>query len=469
MWLLIACAPDDDSGGATGPELCDNGIDDDGDGVPDCGDAGCAGDPACDDDPSTTGSETASTGALFPDATLVELEAGTPAAGSGELDEAATTEVFAVDLDEGVDLVFYAESAQVDLAIRVYDPAGTLVASVEDAPYDVHGDAPGGWIRAGAGRWYVEVLDEVDLDGSSTGGEDRGYTLSLLATALSEPDEADNDDLGEAEAALADGESFATPPWSELAGDAGSVGFVAGAVQDGDADWIGLSWEGEDPGLYELSLVESGSGLDARFEIYDADGALLAETEDASLGGALGPGADAGLACLFTGPGQAFLRVADDGDGEGHYGVIARKRAFVAELSTVHDLPAAVEADEQVEAVELLLSPDAGAADAGYGLLFGRMEDDDAWDSFHLSVEPGQRITVDLATMGLGSLLDASLRLVDGDGVSLASSEGRDGATDDPWLQADVDDTELWLVVEAENDARGDGAFYAGAVWVDTP
>ena len=46
-WTIGACGGDDDGSSKEKKEICDNQLDDDGDGATDCNDTDCATDPAC--------------------------------------------------------------------------------------------------------------------------------------------------------------------------------------------------------------------------------------------------------------------------------------------------------------------------------------------------------------------------------------------------------------------------------------
>jgi hypothetical protein len=500
--LLVGC-----KGGGTGgdtdqtsAEDCSNGADDDGDGAVDCADDDCSNVAVCDTDTVPPVQDDTIDEAVHIDLSDTQLNAF-----DDDLNVPGDRDFRSFEATEGQDYFIYVQgggdAGEPDTVVRVYDPSKTMIGENDDTPYRLYGTDSGYYFRAlETGTYYVEVLEWSDWYGDSPGGgAGWDYTLYLEPYPTPENNENgadfDNDTIADEAAnldTLANEDttlrrySFYRDPWTAFnADDAQFYYWAVGAIDEaGDVDTFGYRWDVATdgtfyPGLLEFSMLpDIATNLDATFDLYDSEGNLVATTDSPELVyQGLGLSLDTGLGFLVTEPGDYFLQITDASGGSGNdhwYAIMGNPAGYIPEYLTIHDLATAQEADPIADAQDLVMSVSSTDATVVYGIPFGRMENDgDQWDSFKITddgVGAGRVIHVDIATMGVGSLLDASISLLAADGTVLETATTHDefDSPDDPQitsfdLPSGTGDT-VYVVIENENDEHGLGAFYEGFI-----
>jgi hypothetical protein len=391
---------------------------------------------------------------------------------------------FAVELAEGSYVWSYArgggEEGQPDTVLRVYDPSKTQMGENDDLPYRMYGTDSGYFFRATeSGTYYFEVLEWSDWAGETPeGGSSWDYELyvaELLFEELNEDANADNDTIAqEVENAANEAYPYYADPWSswESGGTEYSYLWVAGAITDGaDVDNFAYAWDSSDPGAIEFSFWPGlPTELDPVFELYNSNGDLVASTDDAGIYPAyVGLSWDTGIRFYVDTADTYVLQVRDANGGSGadyYYGIFANAFGWNTDVVTVKDWTLeGTEVSPILQSTATTMTESTETADYFYGFAVGRLEDGDTWDSFRIDdgVEAGKILDVDVATMGVGSALDAKVTIYDAVGTVIGASSDRPDYPDDPHVTMTLPSgvlAPLYVVIEAEGAERGMDSYY---------
>jgi hypothetical protein len=305
------------------------------------------------------------------------------------------------------------------------------------------------------------------------------YVVDLSFDELNEDLNADNDTVDQEVENAANGNyPYYADPWSswESGGAEYSYLWVAGEIDDdADVDNFAYEWDSTDVGFIEFSFWPGlPTGLDPVFELYDSAGNLVASTDDPGIYPVtVGLTWDAGVRFTVDTPDTYVLQVRDGSGTSGidhYYGIFANAMSWSLDVVTVKDWTLeGTEESPLLQNTALVFQESSYTADYFYGYAIGRLEEGDSWDAYRIDsgIEAGKTLEVDVATMGLGSLLDAKVTVYDAAGAVLATSSDRPGYPDDPLVTVTLGSgaaAPVYVVLEAEGAERGAGAWYEAAI-----
>ncbi len=448
--LILACNGDKPPGGDTPAEGEGEG---EGEGEPDCVEDGDCGsgqiceDEACEDGDRNNSIEEA-------ESLLWDSEA------SGVINPVADVDFFSF-VAEGGEFVRINSALSVedreaadelgfDTAITLRDPTGKVVASVNDYP-------TGGRVNtydavlyaylADAGTYTLQVEDLGTYDGSKSpeGAAEYGYTVSLAETGshTREPDALDDPSLD-----------------VDISG--GNTLYAVGVVleEDGDSDWVDLSFPYGEAGLTVLGTADLG-GSDAYPEVrlYNNDGELLTDK--------VGVGPE-GIGFYPSMSDNRYLLELADAYGTGG----AEHWYFVFLLAQDEgDAYDAEEEPNEEQATATGLKQFAAEADAGeytYGRAVGDLAEAGDQDWYQLEGMDDGYLIACLNSSPYGSTVAPTIQVYDSAGSLVGSATG-DPDVDDGTTRLEglaVADEDYYLTVTAPGDEAGLSAWYMMIVYV---
>ncbi len=195
------------------------------------------------------------------DATPILLDANGAGTGTGTLEDVGDRDVFSVALAE-TSAVAIQLNGTLDTYLRVYDANGNLIAENDDAGGTLNSALD---VTLDAGTYYISA-------GAYSDSETGDYSVSVQSTTLSDPDPDPNPDPSPDDHADAPG-AEATP----IQLDPSGAGSATGTLEEtGDRDVFSV----EVSGTSSVSIQLNGA-LDTYLRVYDANGNLIAENDDA--------------------------------------------------------------------------------------------------------------------------------------------------------------------------------------------
>ncbi|MCK6504389.1 PPC domain-containing protein [Myxococcota bacterium] len=488
--VLFACDGDkgiDDDGTSDGGAT-DGGGDGGGDGG-DGGDGGTSGDDC--------GGDIASACDFQIDAKAGYAQADEVIAEEGDRD------FFKMSLGAGqsiaVGTIAYAADGDMepDTVLRLYDSAGTLLATNDDMPFRLQETDSALYFQAPTdGDYYFEVLEWGDWDGSGgNGGDSYEYTLIAYEVVQLDP-EPDNDDFASVVAYTKAGNYvYYGNGWTED----GSLPYQFFGDMDaaGDTDLFPIDWtlKEEDERVWcQYSVWPTWLGdFQPSFALYDGDGNMVAQNDSPVYSldryyyydGAVMM-ADQGV--VFgemgeVGGGQTYyLEVSDLGGMSGvgtFYPGLMECYTWNTEVVTVED----IDTDNNLPALSRdVLMNESSDGTAWYGYMVGGINamgiPADELDSWRISSAgtggslDGKILNIVLQSKGVGQFLDAAITVYEDDGTTVLTSASSNTFDDngDPAIESfeiDSDTASIYVVVEAEDAAMvPDANQYLAFIWI---
>lgn len=478
--------------GCLDEEICDNGVDDDGNGLADCDDVEAC--PADDFDavcyaeppPCEPGREaevrTIQAGTLSAPIFAFDLERAT----GDRIGEAGDRDCFAFEPTAGTSYMMYLShrNEHPDTVVQILDSSFALIAENDDLPYRLtETDSALEFVAQSDDTLYIQVLEFSDWspDEKPEGGNSYRYDLLLSEVTIDEPNEAaGNETFTDAVANWLDSEpDLYEDPY------AGQIGWVPARIgEPGDVDVIPIEVQGAR--LCQLSTYPHSSltgwspamsALDPVWELYHEEGCdvfledctgsdvvRVASTDDPAIysNAVRSVATDAGISFPVPEAGMYYLRVTDAaGGGSARHAYTALVQCST--LSLTYD--AENGADSVIAATRLDMT------NATSGELAGFLDNPggtDVIDSFEIRDGPrsGAYVNVIVETTTAGSALaDPVVKLWrkngDGTATEIASASGPDPRIEDHVLTGDDD---LYVSFESASDAQGPDVFYLARV-----
>ncbi len=500
LGILAGCAGGDEDGGDLEPEICDNGIDDDGDDLVDCDDREeCPGldiDDVCYADPPPCEAGNEDQIPVIQAGTLAEpiFLADLGFAAADLIAEPGDRDCFAFDPVEGQLYILYLEhrGANPDTVLQVFDSSFQLIGENDDLPYRItETDSGMEFVAQSNDTLYFQVLEFSDWDPdteTAEGGQNFKYDVLLSAIDLDEPNEdVGNDDFVQAATNAAAGE-----PGPLFDPYEGSIDWLPGTIgAPGDVDVVQFEVLGDRlcqfssyPHLSLEGMSPALSSLDHQWELWredcdpfagDCTGenvVRVASTTDPAIysNSVRAITWDAGISYPVPGAGVYYLRITDASGGGSplHAYQVWANCAFTDIVH--HDENGS---DDVTEATRIPLEESTATEGLWFGdiagTLFGGTTPDtiDSWN-IRDGVRPNAVATVFVETTTAGSSLsDAVVKIWrdngDGTAAELASGTGSDPLIVEAVL---TDSSNLFVTFESTSNIDATDAFYVARVFV---
>lgn len=388
----------------------------------------------------------------------------------GTLDPAGDRDFFAFDATAGEIYGFYTmayafnQMTEPDTVIRVWDPSGNLVTENDDMLYRYQQTDSALYFQAETdGTYNVEVLEWADWAGEATvGGPSFEYVLAGWIVPITEHEGA-NDTIEEVTADVSEEFLFYGSQYSDY--DSEYYGIIDTV---GDVDLIEFDWRvTEDTPIEDRPLDEERThyfaasvwpdSTNAALEVslLNKNGEVVATTTDINPTPDYRAWWDTTLLAKVDPDQPYYLRIQDteDNSGVGTFHPIVVTN-FLATFSTREEEPN----DDAGNAI--VMEESQTTAGVFFGDMAGDMPDGDLMDVF--TIDPstieglddlnGKYLSIDVASLSVGSQLDVKMTIRSGDTVlaeSLIDSERDDHA--DPSVRDLLLTGPVTVTIEAES------------------
>ena len=417
------------------------------------------------------------------------------------ISEAGDRDFFKLSLGAGTSIAVgtlaYADDGDMepDTVLRLYDSAGTLLATNDDMPFRLQETDSALYFQAPTdGDYYFEVLEWGDWDGSDANGGD-SYEYRLVAYEILQIDpEPDNNDFASIDA-YTDAKNYVYYGNSWTADGSLPYQFFGDIDEVGDTDLFPISWEPkEDVRVWcQYSIWPTWLGdLQPTMALYDEDGNLLAQNDSSVYNldrytyyqGAVMV-EDQGVVFGMQPEMNYYLEVGDLSGSSGvgtFYPGLMQCYNWNTEVVTVEE----DDGDNNLVVLSSDIIMNEGTdGTSWFGYLAGGINtlDNpvDELDSWRITAGgtggslDGKVLNIVLQSQGLGQMLDTAITIYADDGSTVLTSSTSNSFDDngDPAIEGfeiDADTTSIYVVVEAE-DAMDvpDANQYLAFIWVSEP
>jgi hypothetical protein len=385
------------------------------------------------------------------------------------INPAGDRDFYAIEGALGQNYMFYTSSyfllgqnVILDTVIRIYDTAGTLVATNDDMPYRYQETDSGLFYQPTEnGTFYVEVVEFGDWYGSGANGGD-GFEYELYGVLLEAYENNPNSTVAEAQSYQDDIEATGYgyifgPPYSEY-----GMEFYGEITDVDDVDvWPFVTGDDDDGNVLQFSLWPEGYGtLTPTMRLYNEDGDLVAETAKPQITPEYPFVYDAGISYRVF-PNTLYFVEVNAGDSStgmpGFYpGTIVNYLPELADQESSGN-------DSMGSASSISMEESSATPGYHFGRMTGMLDTDDPVDVVEILSDSvggtaNKYLGFSLHADEAGSFLDATVRVTDGEGNELFVVEGNtETGGIDPDIAGELisSDTDLYLHIEPV--AQGDG------------
>lgn len=339
--------------------------------------------------------------------------------------------------------------AEPDTVLRLYDSAGTLLATNDDMPFRLQETDSALYFQATTDAdYYLEVLEWSDWDGTGDAAGGESYEYTLVAYLLPELDpEPDNDEAVDIDAWVDSNGSI--PMYGNGWTDDGELPYQFFGDMDSatDRDLYPASFDTKDGSRVwcQFSLWPTTLGtLDPAFALYDSDGNVVAANDEPSYNldryyyydGAV-IFADQGAVFGMADEQSYYLSVSDEGGNQGvgtFYPGLMECYSWNTEVVTVEE----VDVDNNVPTLSSdIIMNESTDGTAWYGYVAGGFDEmampEDELDALRISSATtggsldGKILNIVVQSVGIGQYADSAITVYASDGTTVLASESTNG------------------------------------------